>query len=57
MRRPDGSLRRGVIVDVLGGPGHLHFQVRWSAAHESMVFPGEGVRVIPRQPGSSPPAP
>lgn len=38
--------RRGRIVDVLGGPGHQHFQVRWSARHESMVFPNERVRVI-----------
>lgn len=44
---PDGARpRRGLIVDVLGGPGHQHFQVRWSARHESMVFPNERVRVI-----------
>lgn len=49
MRRPDGTLRRGVIVDVLGSPEHVHYQVRWSAAHESMVFPGRDVRVIPAQ--------
>ncbi len=47
MRLPDGSVRGGVIVDVLGEPAHVHFQVRWSASHESMVFPGEDVVVIP----------
>lgn len=45
-RLPDGAVRRGVIVEVLGHPGHTHFQVRWSADHESMVFPGEDVRVM-----------
>lgn len=39
-------MRRGVIVEVLGHPEHTHFQVRWSADHESMVFPGEDVRVL-----------
>ena len=46
VRLPDGSLRRGVIVEVLGHPAHTHFQVRWSADHESMVFPGEDVRIV-----------
>jgi hypothetical protein len=48
--QPDGSVRRGVIVEVLGHPAHTHFQVRWSAAHESMVFPGENVRIIAGEP-------
>ncbi len=47
VRRLDGSLARGDIVEVLGHPDHTHFQVRWSAAHESMVFPGEDVRILP----------
>lgn len=47
VRRPDGSLASGVIVEVLGHADHTHFQVRWNAAHESMVFPGEDVRVLP----------
>lgn len=53
VRRPDGSLRRGVVVEVLGHPDHTHFQVRWSASHESMVFPGEGVRIVPADPGTT----
>jgi hypothetical protein len=40
--------RRGQIVELLGGPGHEHFQVRWDEDHESIVFPADGVRVIPR---------
>ena len=48
VRGIDGEvLRRGQIVERLGGPGHEHFQVRWNADHESMVFPGEGVRIVP----------
>lgn len=37
--------RRGQIVDVLGGPGHQHFQVRWNEEHESIVFPADGVTI------------
>lgn len=39
--------RRGQIVEVLGRPGHEHYQVRWDEQHESIVFPGEDVRIIP----------
>ncbi len=53
VRRPDGSVRRGVVVEVLGHPEHTHFQVRWNAAHESMVFPGEDVRIIRGAPHST----
>ena len=42
-------LRRGQIVELLGGPGREHFQVRWDENHESMVFPRAGVRIV-RQP-------
>ena len=41
------GVRRGQIVEILGGPGRWHFQVRWSEHHESIVFPGEGVRIVP----------
>ncbi len=41
-----------MIVEVLGHPEHTHFQVRWSAEHESMVFPGEDVRIL-RDPGDA----
>jgi Domain of unknown function (DUF1918) len=35
--------RRGQIVEVLGGPGHEHFRVRWDEHHESIVYPADGV--------------
>ncbi len=50
-----GLVRRGRIVEVLGGPGHEHFQVRWNEDHESMVFPGEGVCVVPSRTAATPP--
>jgi len=39
-------LRRGQIVELLGGPGREHFQVRWDENYESMVFPRAGVRIL-----------
>jgi hypothetical protein len=31
--------RRGEILEVLGGPGHLHFRVRWDDGRESIFYP------------------
>lgn len=42
-----GGVRCGQIVDILGGPRHQHFQVRWSKHHESMIFAREVLRIIP----------
>ena len=39
-------IRRGEIVELLGGPGREHFQVRWDENYESMVFPRPGVRIV-----------
>ena len=53
-------LRRGQIIELLGGPGREHFQVRWDENQESMVFPRPGVRVVsaPRPaPGTRPARP
>ena len=41
--------RRGQIVEILGGPGHEHYQVRWDERHESIVFPADGVHIIPKK--------
>ena len=40
--------RRGQILEILGGPGHEHFRVRWDEQHESIVYPADGVRVVHR---------
>jgi len=40
--------REGEIVEVLGRAGHEHYRVRWDEQHESILFPSDGVRVVPR---------
>ncbi|MBI5104017.1 MAG: DUF1918 domain-containing protein [Solirubrobacterales bacterium] len=39
---PGAPARRGVVVEVLGRPGHLHYRVRWDEEHESLFYPGGG---------------
>jgi Domain of unknown function (DUF1918) len=46
---PGHPSRRGEIVELLGGPGHEHFRVRWDEQHESIVYPADGVIVVPRR--------
>jgi hypothetical protein len=41
--------RRGEIVELLGGEGHEHYRVRWDEQHESIVYPADGVVIIPRR--------
>lgn len=43
-----GAPRRGQIVRVLGRPGHTRYHVRWDEAHESIVYPADGVSVLPK---------
>ena len=40
--------RRGEIIELLGGPGHEHYKVRWDEQHESIVYPADGVNIVPR---------
>lgn len=42
--------RRGEILDVLGPRGHERFHVRWDERHESIVYPTDGVLVLPHRP-------
>jgi hypothetical protein len=42
-----GSPRHGQVLEVLGGPGHEHYRVRWDEEHESIHYPSEGTRVVP----------
>ena len=39
--------RRGEILEVLGREGHEHYRVHWDEQHESIVYPADGVIVIP----------
>jgi hypothetical protein len=32
--------RSGLILEVLGTPGHEHYRVRWDEEHESIFYPG-----------------
>lgn len=34
------SSRTGEILEVLGGPEHEHYRVRWDDGHESVFTPG-----------------
>lgn len=43
-----GGRRLGEIIEVLGGPAHEHYRVRWEDDHESLCYPADGV-VVPRR--------
>jgi len=40
--------RRGEVVEVLGVDRHMRYRVRWDEQHESIVYPADGVLIIPR---------
>jgi hypothetical protein len=46
---PGRASRRGEILELLGTGGHEHYRVRWDERHESIVYPADGVIVIPRK--------
>ncbi len=43
------SPRRGEILELLGDGAHERYRVRWDEQHESIVYPADGVIVIPRR--------
>jgi hypothetical protein len=45
--------RHGQIVEVLGRPGHERWRVRWDEAHESILYPADGVHVVPHDHGAT----
>jgi Ala-tRNA(Pro) deacylase len=48
-RRVGDHGRLGEILEVLGPPDQRpHFLVRWEDGHESILYPGEATRVLPR---------
>ena len=47
-----GPPRRGQIVELIGNPIHRRFRVRWDEAHESFVYPSDGVCI--RRAGAGP---
>ena len=44
-----GPPRRGQILEVIGGPGHEHYQVRWIDEHESIYYPADGAVILPHE--------
>ena len=41
--------RRGQIIELLGHDRHERYRVRWDEKHESILYPADGVVVIPRR--------
>lgn len=39
--------RSGEIVEALGCEGHEHYRVRWSERCESILYPDDGVTIMP----------
>jgi Domain of unknown function (DUF1918) len=37
--------RTGLILEVLGTPGHERYHVRWDEAHESIFYPGSDATI------------
>lgn len=47
VRSPGGGpTRRGQILEVLGGPHHERYRVRWSDEHESILYPADGTHFV-----------
>ncbi len=41
--------RRGRITELLGAPHHRRYRVLWDDEHESIVYPADGVMIVPRE--------
>jgi Domain of unknown function (DUF1918) len=39
--------RRGQIIDLIGRGRHERYRVRWDEKHESIVYPADGVVIVP----------
>ena len=37
--------REGLILEVLGEPGHERYRVRWDEEHESVFYPGSDATI------------
>jgi Domain of unknown function (DUF1918) len=40
--------RRGQITEQLGRGRHERYRVRWDEKHESILYPADGVVIVPR---------
>lgn len=43
------TARRGRIVELLGSGPHNRYRVRWDEQHESIVYPNDGVMIMPQE--------
>jgi hypothetical protein len=41
--------RRGQIIELLGRDRHERYRVRWDEKHESVLYPSDGVVIMPRR--------
>jgi hypothetical protein len=46
---PGRPSRRGEIIELLRHDSREHYRVRWDDQHESIVYPADGVVIIPRR--------
>jgi Domain of unknown function (DUF1918) len=44
------SSREGLILEVLGTPGHERYRVRWDEEHESIFYPGSDAAIERKAP-------
>ncbi len=41
--------RRGQIVELLGRDRYERYHVRWDEKHKSILYPADGVLIVPRR--------
>jgi hypothetical protein len=41
--------RRGQIIGLIGHDRHERYRVRWDEKHESILYPADGVVILPRR--------
>jgi hypothetical protein len=41
--------RRAEIIELLGRDRHQRYRVRWDETHESIVYPADGIMIIPQR--------
>ena len=42
--------RTGLILEIIGAPGHERYRVRWDEEHESIFYPGSDATVVKEPP-------
>jgi hypothetical protein len=45
-----GRPRNGLILEVIGPPGHERYRVRWDEEHESIFYPGPDATIAKEAP-------